>query len=103
MERMKHMKSILEELYEGAVYPDEVIIPKDPEYWPLNQKIAGRLDMWRNKLSKDDYLALEELLDLRSQVGCMHSTASFMYGFKLGSMIMMEVLEGKEGLVRGES
>jgi len=31
----------------------------------------------------------------------MHAAASFIYGFKLGAIIMIEVLTGKEGLVRG--
>jgi len=35
---MKHVKSILEELYGGTIYPDELIISRDPEYRPLNKK-----------------------------------------------------------------
>ena len=101
-ERMKHVKSILEELYDGMIYPDELIISRDPEYRPLNQKISNTMDMWRNKLSKDDFTSLESLLDLRSQVDSMHAEASFMYGFKLGSLIMIEVLTGKGELVRNE-
>lgn len=99
-ERMKHVKSILEELFDGTIYPDELIISKDPEYRPLNQKISNAMNVWRDKLSKEDYLSLEELMDLRSQVDSMHSASSFMYGFKLGAIIMMEVLTGKGELVR---
>ncbi|MPM64264.1 hypothetical protein SDC9_111150 [bioreactor metagenome] len=47
------------------------------------------MEVWREKLSKDDYLALEELLDIRFQIDHMHSASSFMYGFKLGTMIML--------------
>lgn len=93
------MKSILKELFDGSIYPDELIISRDPEYWPLNQKISGTMDMWRNKLSKDDFTELEALLDLRSQVDSMHAEASFMYGFKLASWIMIEVMTGKGELV----
>jgi len=32
------MKTILEQLFDGNIYPDELIISKDPEYRPLNQK-----------------------------------------------------------------
>ena len=101
MERTKHMKSILEELFDGNIYPDESIISKDPEYWPLNQKIPDTMEAWREKLSNDDYLALEELLDIRFQIDHMHSASSFMYGFKLGTMIMIEVLAGEGELVKG--
>ncbi|MEA4961441.1 DUF6809 family protein [Lutispora sp.] len=74
---------------DGNIYPDESIISKDLEYWPLNQKISDTMEVWREKLSKDDYLALEELLDIRFQIDHMHSASSFMYGFKLGTMIML--------------
>ncbi|MGG6314392.1 DUF6809 family protein [Paenibacillus macerans] len=56
--------------------------------------------MWRDKLSEHDFQELEELLDLRSQADSMHAEASFMYGFKLASWIMIEVMTGKEELER---
>jgi hypothetical protein len=34
------MKTILEELYDGHIFPGELIVPKDPEYRPLNKQIA---------------------------------------------------------------
>jgi hypothetical protein len=96
------MKSILEELFDGNIYPEELIISRAPEYWPLNKKISGAMDMWKNKLSKDDFTEIETLMDLRSQVESMHAEASFMYGFKLASWIMIEVMTGKGELVRNE-
>lgn len=95
------MKTILEELYEGRIYPNELIIPKDPEYHPLNQKISDTIGLWKRKLSEEDYEQLEELLDLHSQSNSMYSASSFMYGFKLGANIMIEVLTGKGELARG--
>lgn len=95
------MKTILEELYDGNIYPDELIISKDPEYRPLNQKISDTLEMWKKKLSENDYKLLEALLDLRCESSSMEASASFMYGFRLGAVIMIEVLTGKEELVHG--
>lgn len=97
------MKSILQEMFEGSIYPDELIISKDPEYWTLNKKISGMMDMWKNKLSKDDFAELELLMDLRSQVDSLHAEASFTYSFKLSALIMIEVMTGKEELVRNEN
>jgi len=95
------MKSILEKLYGGSIYPDEIIIPRNPDYISINQNISNTKDMWRNKLSEDDYKDFEELFDLQFQVNSMNSEASFMYGFKLGTLIMIEVMTGKEELIRG--
>lgn len=96
------MKTILEELYDGNIYPDELIIPKDPGYNPINQKISDMLEMWKKKLSEDDYKQFEMFMDLRCEASSMEVSASFIYGFKLGALIMIEVFAGKEELVRGD-
>ena len=94
------MKTILEELHDGNIYPDELIISKDPEYGPLIKEISDTMELWKKKLSKDDFEQLEALLDLHSKSNSMDAAASFMYGFKLGAMIIIEVFTGKEELVR---
>ncbi|HMM20671.1 MAG TPA: hypothetical protein PKA10_08010 [Selenomonadales bacterium] len=95
------MRPILEELYSGNIYPFEQILPQDPEYRPLNRKISDARQIWKEKLSEDDYRQLEELLNWQCQSVSMEATAAFIYGFKLGAMILMEVLTGKGELVRG--
>ncbi len=86
------MKSILKELYEGNICADELIVSKHPEYRPLNRRISEILTMWKNKLSEEDYNQLEKLLDLRSEASSMEASEAFMNGFKLGALIVMEVL-----------
>lgn len=95
------MRTILEELYNGNIYPDELIVSKDPEYRPLIKEISDTLEMWKKKLSKDDFEKFEALLDLRCRSSSMDAAASFMYGFKLGATIMIEVFTGKEELIQG--
>ena len=57
------------------------------------------MDCWKEKLSEEDYEQLEVILDLQSQIDSIHGQASFIYGFKLGAIIMIEVLTGKMELV----
>lgn len=95
------MKTILEELYRGQIFPDELIVAKNPEYRPLNRNIAGIRETLQQKLPEDDHPLLESFLDLHYQSSAMEASASFEYGFKLGAMIMLEVLAGKGDLVRG--
>ena len=71
------MKSILQELFNGSIYPDELIISRDPDYSLLS--------------------------NLRSEVDSLHAEASFMYGFKLATWIMIEAITGKGELVRNEN
>jgi hypothetical protein len=95
------MKNILEKLYDGHIFPDELIVPEDPEYHSLNKKIAAVMETWHEKLSETDYQLLELLLQLHCESNAMEASASFVYGFKLGAAIMLEVLAGKEDLARG--
>ncbi|MGB8453637.1 MAG: DUF6809 family protein [Anaerocolumna sp.] len=97
------MKSILQELFDGSIYPDELIISRDPEYWLFNKKISSMMDMWRNKLPKDEFTELEALMDLHSQVDSLHAEAAYLYGFKLATWIMIEVITGKGELVRNDN
>lgn len=94
------MKTILEELYDGNIYPNELIVSRNPEYRPLSKKISEVMETWKKKLSEDDFQQLEALLNLRCKSSSMDAAASFMYGFKLGAVIMIEVLTGKEELIR---
>ena len=94
------MKNILEELYYGNIQPDRFIIPHDPEYFELNQKISDILQLWKNRLSAENYLHLENLLELNSQLYSMEAMASFIYGFKLGAKMIIEVMtEDKEVII----
>jgi hypothetical protein len=86
------MKPILEELFYGHIRPFERIVPQDPQYRPLNQKISGIKQTLQEKLPAADYQTLEEMLDLYCDSGVLESAASFEYGFKLGALIMLEVL-----------
>jgi Family of unknown function (DUF6809) len=96
------MNPILEELFYGHIRPFERIVPQDPGYRPLNRKISDIKQTLQTKLPAEDYQALEELLDLYCDSGVLESAASFGYGFRLGALVMLEVLGGKGELVRGE-
>lgn len=95
------MKTILQALYDGEIYPDEIIVSKDPEYHHVNQKIGDEKAYLKQKLLGEDYQHLEGLDNLYNQSNSMDSKASFLYGFRLGAMLIIEVFMGKGELVRG--
>ncbi len=96
------MKSILEELFYGQFFPFERIVPQDPGYRPLNRKESDIKQKLQAKLPAEDYQTLEELLNLSCDSSVMEAYASFEYGFKLGALLMLEMLGGKGKLVGGE-
>ncbi|MEK3792107.1 DUF6809 family protein [Paenibacillus sp. FSL R7-0204] len=92
------MASILESLYHGNLHPDEQVITNDPQYTILRKRVSDIIEIWKERLSAEEFDELEALLDLYGQTHGMELAASFKYGFRLGAGIMVEVLTGEEGL-----
>jgi len=96
------MKSIFEELYNGSVHPAEQICSTDPEYCPVNQKISEEIDYFTAKLSEEDSKRFEKLEQLFGWSSHMHATASFVYGFRLSTLMMIEVYNGKSPITSND-
>ena len=94
------MKSILQSLYDGKLYPSALVMPKDPEYHSVNMKIEKEKEYFEEKLSEEDYKRFEALNDLYDRSFIMHETESFISGFKLGALMLIEVFTDKECLCR---
>lgn len=94
------MKNIIEELYYGNLHPEEHIVPTDPEYRPLNRKVSKLIEEAKEKLSENDFATLEQILDLTSDSSSMVTSASFVEGFRMGALVMVEVFCGEGKLVR---
>jgi hypothetical protein len=74
--------------------------PKDPEYRQINQKIDELKEGWQKKLGEEDGKLLDTILDLCHVADSMEVRSSFEYGFRLSAALMVEVLAGREELVR---
>lgn len=86
------MKSILEQLYIGKITPEEDIIPEDPQYRAISGQVSDMMEMWRKKLSPQDFELLEQMLDLKVELHAMQNKACFVQGYKLGAKITAEAL-----------
>lgn len=89
------MSNILEQLYFGEIRPEEVIVPKNREYRTLNNKISNSMEQLKMKLSETDMELLEETFDLLSRSSSMYSTEVFIYGFKMGALMINEVFANR--------
>lgn len=95
------MRSMLEALYYGEIRPEENIVPTNPEYRKISRRVSEAMGMWKGKLSDDDFNQLEAMLELRSQSESMHATSTFINGFQLGALMMIEVYAAKAELLNG--
>ena len=96
------MKSILEELYNGSVYPAELICFTDPDYRPLNRELGEMKKSFTSDMSTDDRKRFERIEYLYCRSSSMEATESFVYGFQLAALMMIEVYNGKGQITRNE-
>ena len=94
------MKSIMQAIYNGTINPSEFILSEDPEYRSANQKIGEIKTYLKDRLSEEDSKRFTELDDLFNQVISMDSESSFCYGFKLGTLLIIEVFTEKENITK---
>lgn len=96
------MKSLIELLFTGDLVPNEQITVKDTKYGEFSRTISERMNALQSQLSAENFKQIEELLELRSEIGDMELTASFGYGFRLGAGLMQEISEGRKALIEKE-
>ncbi|AKG34872.1 DUF6809 family protein [Paenibacillus durus] len=94
------MSNILEGLFYGNLRPDECIHPNNPEYLLLTRKISSAMEAYKKQLSTDEFDSLEKLVDLLGESTSIYSAASFVHGFRMGALMMVEVYGGGEDFVQ---
>lgn len=87
---------ILEDFYYGRLRPSELIKPNDPELQRVNQRIIDSLQMLKERLSEKDFDQVDELLDLQSDSSSLHSALSFIQGYKIGALMMIDIFSGEK-------
>lgn len=86
------MKSILEELYRGELYPSDKIVSHHPEFRALSRQRGEQREQWREKLGDEMFQELERYFDLCATVDSLEFEAAFIHGFRLGANMMIEVV-----------
>lgn len=92
------MRTILEELHSGSIHPIAEV-PHDPDYRIIRYKMNQLLKTLEKQISAESYKLVEEIIDLNSQTSSMEIKNAFVYGFKLATLIMIEVTEDRDKLI----
>ncbi|MFL0557351.1 DUF6809 family protein, partial [Paenibacillus barengoltzii] len=91
LEGERGMKSIVEEIFYGNLRPEERIVPRDPDYRPLNKKNFDLMQEAKESFSEKDFATLEQILDLNGESNSMVIREAFVQGFRMGTLVMIEV------------
>ena len=90
------MKSILEQFANGNINPAEGFIKKGSHY----ERMANEEHEKETQLIAAMDEGLKELFlqytDLQKETAAMSETDSFIYGYRLGALMIMDVFNGKE-------
>lgn len=85
-------KSLLQQLYDGEIYPAENINPKGLEYREVRRRISDEKEHFKKALSLDEGKRFQRLDELYDRASALYSFEHFAYGFKLGIALMAETL-----------
>ena len=83
---------ILEELYVGDVRPGERSFKRNSQYARALNESADAADRLIAVLSEEQKKLFEEFMDAQREVSVFTDAETFIYGFRLGAKIMMDVL-----------
>ena len=84
---------MLSELWYGNIEPQDRKIPRDKEYKQLLKKICDYEEQFRGIFSPEQQKDFEDYENATISVTAISEEAAFVYGFRLGARMMMEVLE----------
>ncbi len=83
-------KTLLQQLYDGEVYPSEQIVPRDSKYWELCRKLGEEKNHLREQLSVDERERFEAIETLSQEIASLYSYENFSCGFRLGTGLIIE-------------
>ena len=90
------MESILTDLWNGKIRPQENLSPNTPEFRELTDKLNEEAAYIKNALSAEDkprFDSYEETSDIMDEI--LH-TQAFIKGFRYAALIMAEVYGSKD-------
>lgn len=87
------MKTLLQQLYSGEIYPSEKIVVRTSEYKELNRKISDDKIYFQSVLSADDRKRFEDLGDMELERSSSYAYENFVHGFRLGVGLIIEALD----------
>lgn len=86
------MRTLLEELWYGNVYPQEQSTEHNSEIKELISLMGKNREILSSALTAEQNLTLEKYDDCVNEMNSIIEKEVFAYGFRLGGKLMLEVL-----------
>lgn len=86
------MQKILEQLYDGEIYPNEQPNIRVKGYKEIKDAAFQAYEAFEDKLCKPMKDELDEFMGKHMEMSCIEDKQSFIDGFKLGARLMIEIM-----------
>ena len=88
---------VLQELWRGNITPSERFVRSGSEYKKIAGKLSDEMDRLMEMISPEVRKQLENIGNLRADMTVLANEDYFIYGFRLGARLMLDVLGEYEG------
>lgn len=88
---------VLQELWRGNITPSERYVRSGSEYRKISQEVCDKMDAFLENLTPEARKQLEAITDLKNDMSVMVSEDSFLYGFRLGARMILDIVGDYKG------
>ena len=88
---------VLQELWRGNITPSERFVRSGSEYKKIAGKLSDEMDRLMEMISPGARKQLENIGNLRADMAVLSNEDIFIYAFRLGARLMLDVLGEYKG------
>ena len=96
-------KNILQQLFDGELYPSESLCVNTPEYKRISKVLAKEKEQFEATLSESNCQHFEKLEGLYLELASLFSYEGFASGYRLGIMLLFEALKDPDGSTKSSN
>lgn len=95
------MQSVLEEFARGNISPEPRFFKRGSRYGKAMQMVSDTEEKISSLLKDSDKELLKTFADAQAEISLLSGIDRFIYGYRLGVLMTMEVFDGKGDLIVG--
>ena len=88
---------VLQELWRGNITPSERFVRAGSEYKEIAGKLSDEMDRLMEAISPEARKQLENIGNLRADMAVLSNEDIFIYAFRMGARLMLDVLGEYKG------
>jgi len=89
----KKEENILEQLFDGRIFPEESLCLNNPEYHKVNKAFNKEKDRLLKLVPDSDFQTFSTMEDLHNKLCNIFGFEGFVTGYKLGIKLLFEALK----------